>query len=1083
MAQLAVSIAGAAIGSMFGPLGMQIGWAAGSLIGGALFAEGQQGPRISDTRVQVSSYGASIALPYGGVRLAGNVIWSTDLQEHESDSGGKGGPSVTTYSYSVSCAVAIADRPIGGIRRIWADALLVYDAREDASAETQATSAAFAEHMTVYLGTESQLPDPTIEAAEGAGSVEAYRGVAYVVFADLPLGEYGNRVPNFSFEVTSEDPETGSNETLAPHGIPPWWFDPVTGMPTGMPAGDADAPMEFAVDTPTGVVGTFSSLSAAMAAAVARAEYLAGSGNKHGNPSSTEYIAYFSGTNDTPSVFAGGATLDDDPEYVYLIFVPAQIGGVTISDAGTSDSYVGCGAAAAAGLGPYSDTVIFTPGSWNSTNGNGGLVSMAGFNGATFINACFLTWPDIGPPVPTAYRAEANVIRAKRLPRCDAKICAPGNPCASESGLAELPGNPDFCISCDGTLSGNAEYLEHAGTYKQLTLDEWSGSGVSRHRTRPAQGPVVAAADPRYTDEDFWQAAALASAHGVPGPYSSTGLEDGKFPHVVATVCRAESDFVEVAAGSALLADIVSDICLRAGLEAGDINVTQLIDEVQGFVVTRQMPARAALTPLLQAHYVDAVDTGDKLLFVKRGAAAVAAIGPDDLGASEAEEAVVLVESTRAQETELPNEVSVGYMVREADYQTGVQQARRATGASQQVTGVEFPIVMSDTRAAEVADVIMVDAWQGRIRRSFRTLRTWAQLLPTDVITLDDGQFQYRGRLTEKIEDGQVIHWTLREDAAATYSPSVTASPTSGGGGVVTFVGPVAVELMDIPALRDADDNAGFYAAAYAAAGRFRGGMLHVSPDDSAFEALQELRVSAAVGLATTLLAPHGGGNTFDEANAVTVTMRTGTLASVSRAQVLNGANAAVLGDEVIQFRDATLIAPNTYLVSGLLRGRRGTEAQMAAHAVGERFVLLNERNIYRIARSLPQIGTDYYRAVTNGQALADAPSIQFTNTAAALRPLSPVHLSATPAGASLALHWVRRTRIGGAWMNGIDVPLSEASESYRVRVLDGDGAVLEEQFVSTPAATVVDDPAATTVEVAQMSASIGAGFPATLEL
>ena len=29
----------------------------------------------------------------------------------------------------------------------------------------------------------------------------AYRGVAYVVFEDLALGDYGNRVPQFTFEV------------------------------------------------------------------------------------------------------------------------------------------------------------------------------------------------------------------------------------------------------------------------------------------------------------------------------------------------------------------------------------------------------------------------------------------------------------------------------------------------------------------------------------------------------------------------------------------------------------------------------------------------------------------------------------------------------------------------------------------------------------------------------------------------------------------------------------------------------------------------------------------------------------------
>lgn len=1083
MAQLAVSAVGAAAGFMIGgPVGAQIGWAAGSLIGGALFAENQQGPRLQDLKVQISSYGAAIPLTYGGIRVAGNVIWSTDLQEHESESGGKGGPSVSSFSYSVSCAVLISGRQIGGIRRVWADAKLEYDAREDASAETQAASARFAEHMTVYLGTEVQMPDPTIEAIEGAGNVEAYRGCAYVVFTDLPLQDYGNRVPNFSFEITSEDPEDVEIETLAPRGVPPWMFDPVTGMPVGTPPGpDEDAPLEFSVEIPRGVPDTFTTLADAMAAAIAQAAFLAGSGDSHGNPSSTDYIAYFTGTQALPSVFAGGATLADDPEYVYLIFVPPQAAGIQISNASTSDPYVGCGAAQAAGLDPYDGTIIFTPGSWYSTNGNGGLVSMQGFNGAHSINNCFLTWPPAeGEPMPVAYRAEANVIAVRRLPRCDAAVCAPGNPCAAETGLAELPGNADFCLSCDGTLSHNAPYDEHAGTYKQLTVDEWAGSPPARYRVRPAQGPVIASTDPRYTDEDFWEAAAAASTYGVPGPYSSTGLESGKYPVVAGTVCRALTEAVEAPEGSILLSDIVSDVCQRAGLSSGQINVTQLIDVVQGYAITRQMSARAALEPLRQAFFFDAVENGDKIVFVKRGGASVVTIGPDDLGATEGGEAVALVTPKRAQETELPAVVRVAYMVREADYQTGSQSARRVTTGSQQVVDVELPIVMTDQKGAEVPDTMLHDAWVGRNDRRFSTTRKFTRLLPTDVITLDDGEHQYVGQIVEKVEDGPLINWTLRDTLAAVYSPNVTPSVTSGGGGQIVFVGPMSVELMDIPALRDEDDNAGFYAGAYAPAGSFRGGLLYVSPDDDAFTSLQEMRVSATTGHATTALAAHVGGNTFDEANTVTVVVRSGSLSSTTRDQVFAGANAALLGSEIIQFRTAELIGTNTYRLSGLLRGRRGTEWAMADHTASDRFVLLNESTIYRVSRSLPQIGDDYYRSVANGGSLEDAPSQLFTNTGAALRPLSPVHLVATPDGADFVLTWVRRTRIGGAWMDGIDVPLSEASESYRVRLLDGSGAVIDEQLVTSPTATVGSG---ASVEVAQMSASVGAGFPATLTL
>lgn len=1057
MAQLAVSIAGAAIGSMFGPLGMQIGWAAGSLIGGMLFAEGQQGPRLSDLKVQVSSYGAALPLPYGGIRLAGNVIWASDLQEHASESSGKGGPSVTNYSYSVSCAVAIADRPIGGIRRIWADAKLVYDAREDATAEAQAASTMFAEYMTVYLGSETQLPDPTIEAAEGAGNVEAYRGVAYVVFTDLPLGDYGNRVPNFSFEVTNADPDDLAVTKREPLVIFPWKV-----TPEGRPIHSVGDTLYTTTSLPI-----TSSTDFGVQAALNAANYDGQSSFPVGG-AGADWVGLYRNDLTVDAYNLDGDHLAIDPENVYYHL----------------------------GVGPE--------GVWDIDDRTwpGDIASSLGFSlgpryleifGVSRLQPMVVQRVESAtPPVPTTPWPFVNnmasgyyggvytytggyplaALGASRVPTHRARDCEPGNPCAL--GIAELPSNENFCITCSGDVSINYQWHTATGTAKQLCAIEYRSNSLYQN----ALGPVLLPSDPNYNNAAFWAAERAAAM------LAGLMAADVSYPVVVTSWAEADPPPVAaVEAGSMLLSDIVSDICLRAGLQAGDINVTQLIDEVQGFAVTRQMTARAALTPLLQAYYVDAVDTGDKILFVKRGGSVVDTIGPDDLGATESGDAEPLVIPKRAQETELPAAVDVAYLARDADYQTGTQQARRVVVGSQQVTGVELPIVLTDDRAAEVADVIMVDAWQGRVERKFSTTRRWTHLLPTDVITLDDGQFLYRGRLTEKIEDGPVIRWTMRDDSAATYSPSVTASVTNGGGGSVTLDGPMVVELMDLPALRDADDNAGFYAAAYSYIGRFRGGTLFVSQDDAAFDALQEMRVSATVGHAITVLAAHAGGNTFDEANTVTVTLHSGSLASVTRSQVLNGANCILIGDEVLQFRTATLTAPDTYVLSGLLRGRRGTEWAMAGHTASDRFVLLDESNVYRVARSLPQIGTAYYRAVANGQAVVNAPSENFTNTGAALRPLSPVHLTATPSGGNLVLNWTRRTRIGGSWMDGIDVPLSEAVESYRVRVLDADGAVLEEQAVGTTTATVTNDSAAATIEVAQMSATVGAGFPATLTL
>jgi hypothetical protein len=191
-----------------------LGTIAGSALDRMLFNEKQdyQGPRLGDLSVQTSTEGASLPLVYGTMRIAGNVIWSTGLTEasKKKDVGGGsggGGNSYTTYSYSTDCAVALCEGTITGVSRIWADTKLIYDASY--TAKLEALRASNKSKIRVYTGSETQLCDPLIQAVEGTDL--AYRGTAYVVFEDLQLADYGNRLPNFSFEVVKNGSLSGYN--------------------------------------------------------------------------------------------------------------------------------------------------------------------------------------------------------------------------------------------------------------------------------------------------------------------------------------------------------------------------------------------------------------------------------------------------------------------------------------------------------------------------------------------------------------------------------------------------------------------------------------------------------------------------------------------------------------------------------------------------------------------------------------------------------------------------------------------------------------------------------------------------------
>ena len=190
---LGATISGAAIGGAIGGL-------AGSALDQALFAPTlrTEGPRLTDGRVTTSIEGATALRVFGRMRIGGQIIWASRLRE-DSDTesrGGKGGGGArtTTYSYFANFAVGLCEGTIDGIGRIWADGELIDRADYE---------------IRLYRGTETQAPDPKIVAVEGDDFAPAYRGLAYLVFEEMPLERFGNRVPQITVEVFRRPPATG----------------------------------------------------------------------------------------------------------------------------------------------------------------------------------------------------------------------------------------------------------------------------------------------------------------------------------------------------------------------------------------------------------------------------------------------------------------------------------------------------------------------------------------------------------------------------------------------------------------------------------------------------------------------------------------------------------------------------------------------------------------------------------------------------------------------------------------------------------------------------------------------------------
>jgi hypothetical protein len=302
--------------------------------------------------------------------------------------------------------------------------------------------------------------------------------------------------------------------------------------------------------------------------------------------------------------------------------------------------------------------------------------------------------------------------------------------------------------------------------------------------------------------------------------------------------------------------------------------------------------------------------------------------------------------------------------------------------------------------------------------------------------------------------------------------------------------------LLDIPMLRESDNDPGFYIAASGYSDLWPGAAILRSSDGGiSYATVASINVAATMGNVAIALGDYVGPMGYDSVNQITVTLfRTATLQSCTDAELLAGANAFALGSpttgyEIIQFKNASLVTGNTYLLSELLRGRRGTEHEMDGHTTYETFVLLEPSRMRRIGIDDPAIGIEtHMKAVTFGQIAANAGAQTFTNTAAGLKPYSGVDAHASGFGGDVIISWTRRGRTYNDWRDGIELPLGDVSESYSIDIYDG--VTLKRTLTSiTPTVTYTTanqttdfggtiSPGDADAHIYQLSAIVGRGFP-----
>lgn len=629
-------IVGGAIGFFVGNpiLGAQIGLT----LGGLLDPPKVQGPRLQDLSAQTSTYGAFIPRLHGTVAVTGNVFWiqGDRLIERSVDSGGKGGPSVTEFEYAATFAVGLCEGPIDGIRRIWIAGQLWYDAGSDDLATIIASNEA-ASTFTLYTGTDTQAADPLIQADRGAANVPAYRGLAYIVFEELPLKDYGNSLVQAQVKVEI----INSSTVLPPRLVAAADVDgyPVTYYPR--PVYEiGDGVIWFYGHNPSAYTSIIDGES------VANVEALLG--------------------------------MDVSGNYIGQRDVPADVLRPQFSSSGLNTTRIGL----------LDGSYVWWPeysGNYAIQNGTREVLpwGIAGSRDTASVTA------DRGDIADALTGEAGRYIIGIAISRDGLRILITTGPISK--GSFDLANryfvlDTDLSIIASGTIADTSVGIWNVCNSTSLpqnagTVLDNSGESGWTSSSNPGGGIT---ARYFYIDSGGTMQVSAEINSGLVGVGNlATAYSDGLFYILARTDTLARlycyTAHPTVTAELVLLSDVVQAECLQSDLlTASDIDVSELTDQVRGYRVSALAPLRGGIDQLRKAFLFDVIQHGYKIKFKKRGSASVATITEGELDAREAGAAPgVLVRNVREMDTVLPRQLTVNYIDAAREYDTNTAEESR----------------------------------------------------------------------------------------------------------------------------------------------------------------------------------------------------------------------------------------------------------------------------------------------------------------------------------------------------------------------------------------------------------------------
>jgi hypothetical protein len=1100
MGQLATTIAGGVIGfAIGGPFGAQVGMMLGGMIGATLFGPTVHGPRLNDLKVTASTYGVAIPEIYGTVRLGGNLIWTSGIRENRKSSRpGKGGPKQVTYSYDATFAMSLCKGEIEEILRIWADSKIIYD-KTGGTTRTPTPAGGSSVFQTIivellsskkkkknvnlrfYRGDENQLPDSLIEAKEGVGNVSGHRGLAYVVFERLELENFGNRIPQMTFEVTkartrglSALPVRDRSGLVEDTSNRDWLPDFASGRLLSFDRAGNGVKLYTSADNTLVAENeamTFDLTDKSYSLVEGQnslivANFPSGVGFSYYNTAILTKINEYNSSSGTDNVWDPATqqiTLSTAGKIGHGRFVSGSSGSLHIlhSDAAGKTFLMDSGGRLLDEFTAPFQPDVFLEGRRDATNSQ--IIGwrfandrLEMFEVKTKASALYTTILEGANEVwfPTT-EYEMRVINLKPYP--DSKF----QPLVL---LYDPTDDHFFCLGVDpdkyndtgafGNGGGVVVFKYSLATNSYKFLVSHPGTPVPRDLAQNMRVSRLAgssfgwvgkpAVGSPTVNQVSLQTGSLENLFEAQDDFGS-GLTGGGDQYwddetdsifaerTVAGVTNSYRIRLSDSVSQVTVPEIVADICLRSGvLLPQDIDITELESrQLVGYSLDRLTTARDALKQLATAFLFDAFESDYKLKFRSRGGDSVVNITEDWL-ARDGQDGII--KETITQELEMPLKVTVNYYDIDRDHQQGSQSSRRNSGPfptmwTAKEDLIDLPITWDADSAKQSADKLLKMAWANRIGHQFSLPWRYLQYDPTDVATITlENETTYNLRLTEaNIGSNFSIEATAVSEVATAYVSTATGAKSPAPIQTLPDDGSAFPIVINTPLLRDVDYDTTGSSTCYFSAGTnevsFNGAAVYID-DGSDYQVVGIIDGQTTTGYVIDALLPTNSYEATDETTIIRVRLTDPTmeLESVTQNDILNfEANSALVGNEIIQFRDATLLPTGEWALSGILRARRGTNYAVMDHQPGETFLLVNTTSTGKFTRPPESyFTTRLFKAAPISVSLSDVVPVSVVLTPRDLMPYTPEAVKVTDDGTGAVISAERRSRVTAGLRDGV---------------------------------------------------------------